>query len=315
MRIIIRTPNWLGDAVFNLPFINKVAELNEVTAVTKENLKELFYQFKVITFETNSELFCKHLKLRNEYDYYLVLPISFSSAMASFLSGTPNRVGFSFDLRDFLLTKRVKIPPDWKQKHTTLTYGLLYEDLINPKEVSFKMEIPDEFINQGIQTLKAFQLDKTPYVTVAPFAQFGTAKEWGEENLIKLSSLLSSSGIKMVILGSKKDIERSKVIQNKNIVNLVGETSLWEAAFIAKNGIAFVGGDSGLTHLAALTGANTIALFGPTPVEWTKPIGEKVRVLSTKLHCTPCEKRECPLKTKECMKRIEPESVFEFIRG
>ena len=41
----------------------------------------------------------------------------------------------------------------------------------------------------------------------------------------------------------------------------------------------FVGNDSGTTHLAAMLGAPTVALFGPTdPAVWA-PTGPRVRVL------------------------------------
>jgi ADP-heptose:LPS heptosyltransferase len=42
---------------------------------------------------------------------------------------------------------------------------------------------------------------------------------------------------------------------------------------------AFIGNDSGPTHLAAITGVPTIALFGPTnPVIW-RPLGPRIQVL------------------------------------
>ncbi|GEM_PF-5189692 len=40
-----------------------------------------------------------------------------------------------------------------------------------------------------------------------------------------------------------------------------------------------VGNDAGTTHLAAVSGATVVALFGPTPVELWRPIGPRVRVL------------------------------------
>jgi ADP-heptose:LPS heptosyltransferase len=51
------------------------------------------------------------------------------------------------------------------------------------------------------------------------------------------------------------------------------------AALIARAG-AFVGNDSGPTHLAAALGRPTVALFGPTdPAVWA-PLGPGVRVLA-----------------------------------
>ncbi len=314
MRVIIRTPNWLGDAVFNLPFIIAVSKKQEVTIVCKEYLRELFWGFPTISFNSNSELYKKHLKIGKKYDYYIVTPISFSSALAAFLSRTPERIGFSLDARDFLLTKRIKIPREWKERHTTETYALLYQELINEDKVKFELEIPEKYKLSASEILSSFDLLDKPYVCFSPFAQFGRAKEWGEENFMELANLLAKHGIKSVILGSKGDVKRSEIFKGVNYVNLTGKTSLWEAAEIARKGLAFIGGDSGLTHLSAMVGAKTIAIFGPTPVSWTSPIGKDVTIFYKKLNCSPCEKRECPLRTKECMKLVKPAEVFEVIR-
>ena len=43
---------------------------------------------------------------------------------------------------------------------------------------------------------------------------------------------------------------------------------------------AFIGNDSGITHLAAGAGVRTIALFGPTNPVVYKPIGPDVRIIT-----------------------------------
>ncbi|MBP7703534.1 MAG: lipopolysaccharide heptosyltransferase II [Candidatus Hydrothermia bacterium] len=315
MKIIVRMPNWLGDAVFNLPFLMKLSEKHEVTVVTKESLKELYFKFNTITFRNKEELYKKHLKLRGKYDAYIVTPVSFSSALAAYLARTRVRIGFSFDMRDSLLTKKIPIPKEWKQRHTTETYALLYSEFFSPSEVEFYMEIPKELCTKATKILEEYNLNRKTFIAIAPFTQFGTAKEWGEENYLNLVNLLSSIGIRTVILGTKSEIQRASYFKGNSIMNLAGKTSLWDAACIATHSLAFVGGDSGLTHLAALCGARTIAIFGPTPVEWTKPIGKTVETLYTKLPCTPCEKRECPKGIKACMNSVKPQEVFEIIRG
>jgi len=315
MKIAVRTPNWLGDIAFNLPFIHKLSESYEVTIITKEGFAEIFEGYNTITFNSKKELYLKHIKLRGKFDAYIVTPLSFSSALASFLQGAPVRVGFSFDLRDPLLTKRIKIPKDWKEKHTTKTYALLYSEFIDISQVSFKLEVPTDYKEKAIKILKEHGILDNKFVSIAPFAQFGTAKEWHLPYILELAEILKKHNAKVLILGSKKDLERSKELAHENIVNLVGKTSIWEAVQIAKYSLAFIGGDSGLTHLSSLSGANTVAIFGPTPLSWTHPLGPKVKTVQATLSCIPCEKRECPKGTNECMKLIKPERVFELIRS
>ncbi len=314
MKVAVRVPNWLGDIAFNLPMVRALSHKYNVTIITKTPFRELFHGLETITFSSNNELYRIHVSLKGTFDYYIVTPISFSSAFAAFLTAPKVRVGFSFDFRDFLLTKRIRIPEDWKKRHTTETYFLLYQDLISEKEIKFNIEIPEEYKATGENTLKSFGLITRRYVSCAPFAQFGNAKEWHTPYFIELANLLKQYDVKLVILGSKDDYIRSLKLEHENIVNLTGKTSLWDAIYITKNSIAFIGNDSGLTHMAALAGSNTIAIFGPTPSSWTRPLGPSVQVIKKDLPCAPCEMRQCPLKTKECMKLIKPEDVFELLR-
>jgi ADP-heptose:LPS heptosyltransferase len=50
------------------------------------------------------------------------------------------------------------------------------------------------------------------------------------------------------------------------------------AALLARC-VAFLGSDSGVSHLAALAGCPTVAIFGPTNPELWRPIGRRVRAL------------------------------------
>jgi ADP-heptose:LPS heptosyltransferase len=55
--------------------------------------------------------------------------------------------------------------------------------------------------------------------------------------------------------------------------------SLVEVSCCLRNAAAFVGNDSGITHLAAYLGCPTIALFGPTDPRIWGPIGRRSRIL------------------------------------
>jgi len=83
-------------------------------------------------------------------------------------------------------------------------------------------------------------------------------------------------------------------------------------AKLLKGSKAFVGNDSGFTHLAGYLGVPTIALFGPTdPTVW-KPVGPYVEVIYKNLDCSPCFPKECFLdEKKKCLKLIKTEEVLE----
>jgi len=63
------------------------------------------------------------------------------------------------------------------------------------------------------------------------------------------------------------------------------ELDLVDLAAILGRARLFIGNDSGITHLAALAGAPTVAIFGPyDPVYWA-PLGRHVAVLDAGLRC------------------------------
>ncbi len=81
-----------------------------------------------------------------------------------------------------------------------------------------------------------------------------------------------------------------------------------------KGAKAFIGNDSGFSHLASYLGIPTIAIFGPTdPRQW-KPIGPKTVVIYKKLPCSPCFPSSCQRKVeKECLKLVKEEEVLKVL--
>ena len=55
--------------------------------------------------------------------------------------------------------------------------------------------------------------------------------------------------------------------------------SLVELSHLLRTGRAFIGNDSGITHLAAYLGCPTIAVFGPTDPRIWGPIGRRTRII------------------------------------
>ena len=55
--------------------------------------------------------------------------------------------------------------------------------------------------------------------------------------------------------------------------------SLCQLADLLEGCDLYVGNDSGISHLAGLCGAPTLAIFGPTDPRLWRPLGPRVRVL------------------------------------
>jgi len=133
-------------------------------------------------------------------------------------------------------------------------------------------------------------------------------KNWQKENFLKLANILKNVKI---ILGPAEDCKFwFKNFNGEIIIN----PSFDEIIEIAKKTIAYIGNDSGISHLFSITGVKTIVIFGPTsPFIWA-PRGKNVKIVYKKVDCSPCEyakMKDC--KDKECLEKIKVEDVIPLI--
>ena len=98
----------------------------------------------------------------------------------------------------------------------------------------------------------------------------------------------------------------------KKPINLAGQTSLKELAYLYAHCHALVTTDTGPMHIAAAMGCHVIALFGPTAPWRTGPYGQGHEVLRMDVACSPCFKKRCDHMT--CMKDITVESAFRAVQ-
>jgi hypothetical protein len=100
-------------------------------------------------------------------------------------------------------------------------------------------------------------------------------KNWPFKNFLQISSYIQNHGMKVLwVLGpadeSIKPPSREPVLKNPALTDL---------AIILSCCKRYIGNDSGISHLAAATGCQSIVLFGPSdPIVWA-PRGPRVKVL------------------------------------
>jgi ADP-heptose:LPS heptosyltransferase len=77
---------------------------------------------------------------------------------------------------------------------------------------------------------------------------------------------------------------------------------------------AYVGNDSGVSHLAAALGVPTVAVFGPTDPRLWAPRGRQVRVVQHSLACWPCgvdQRRVCV--ARRCLEAVSSDEVVRAV--
>ena len=96
-------------------------------------------------------------------------------------------------------------------------------------------------------------------------------------------------------------------------IDLTGKTSLLDAIDLLSCCRLVVSNDSGLMHIAAAVGCSVAVIYGSTSREFTPPLTEKLEVLSLELPCSPCFKRTCPLKHKDCLNKLLPDKLIPVV--
>jgi ADP-heptose:LPS heptosyltransferase len=85
-----------------------------------------------------------------------------------------------------------------------------------------------------------------------------------------------------------------------------------ELLALLRSTAAYIGNDSGVSHLAAWAGIASVVIFGPTdPVRW-RPRGDSVEIVQPLLDCRPCfETAAENCAATDCLARITPGNVME----
>lgn len=147
-------------------------------------------------------------------------------------------------------------------------------------------------------------------------------KRWPAQRFRELIDLLHGENINTVVLGSREDRNViGSVLDNlpHTSTDLVGRTSLVDAAAILSGCRMLITNDSSLMHIAGLVSIPSIALFGPTDpsrIGIYPPSPYHRNLISGGTPCRPCHPdrgiKGC--ETAECMFSISLESVWEETR-
>ncbi len=258
--------------------------------------------------------------LRDEgYSKAIILPRAFKAALLPFAAGIPERVGYQGEWRSPLLTDA---RPDPNRK-TARTIDRFVALALPEGAMAAPSPRPHLILPDGARDMaaKKFPLSGAgPVLVLCPGAEFGPSKRWPAAHYGALAGMAIAAGWRVRVLGSARDAEAGAAVvaacdgaNAGQVDNLVGRTSLIEAAAILADADAVVTNDSGLMHVASAFDRRIVALYGSSSEKMTPPTSPHAQVISRDLPCRPCLKRECPLGTLACLEEISPRDVFETV--
>jgi ADP-heptose:LPS heptosyltransferase len=160
-------------------------------------------------------------------------------------------------------------------------------------------------------------LAKRGYICVMPSSRW-TGKKWPVDSYFET---LKRQSYFPVILGTKADaesVELSEKLSDAGVPHFsaVGKWNLSQTAWVLSQSKGYLGGDTGLAHLAEAVGVSALVLFGPTtPDMGFGPWRSQSRAIEIPLGCRPCGKdgRYCYRLTQkyECLKSLSPDRVLD----
>ncbi len=324
-RILVRAPNWLGDAVMAGPFLKTLAAQEPAAAMDilcRSSIAEVFRGFpgvgEIVTLAAGESPWATARRVRGRgYRTGYVLPPSFSAALSMRLAGIPVRIGHAVDFRGFLLTQA--IPLDERFHYTRRYLDLLREAGrdINPGDFHF----PRANAAEVAQVLSENGVNPTRLLAVAPGSR-ATARRWFPERFAEVINGLDARWTGAVLLGSPEDKPQADrvaaLVRKTAIVNLCGKTSLALAAGILERCAALLTNESGLMHVGWAVGTPLVVAAGPSDPQATSPFGPRVQILQHReVPCVPCIRNDCyraGSSNQECLKRITPIEVLDALR-
>jgi heptosyltransferase-2 len=321
-RILVRSSNWLGDAVMSVPAVRAIKNGRPDAHVTVAAPAKIAPMWKLIP-EVDAIIalpddslppVVRLFRQRMPFDVAILFPNSLRVALESWLSGIPRRVGYRGHWRSWLVNQIVSVPrkPQPPEHHSLRFLRIAAEcgaEVLDAERSTLKVQIhcgnQQSTINH--QPLK---------IGLCPGAEYGPAKRWLPERFAEAAAKISAqSSAQWILLGMKKDAAIGAQIETtigEHCVNRIGQTTLDQLIDELRQCRLLLTNDTGTMHLATLLGVPVVAIFGSTEPRLTGPLGNGHIVLRHHVECSPCFLRECPIDFR-CMKTVTAQEVGDAV--
>lgn len=327
-KILLRAPNWLGDAAVASPAMRAIRAKfpdAEITVMVRPSVAGVFASATFVDrvwTEPRPAGIRDWIRLAMEvrkqrYDLAVLFPNSFESAAMVFLGRARQRVGYSFDGRGWMLTRRIQ---GEKRKIHHVDYYLALANAVAADTSKPHMELtarPEDRTNARKLLAASGIPQGAGFMILSPGAAFGAAKRWGDHQFAAAAdSLAGEFGLAVAIIGSEGERSISESIRTymkQPAVVLNGRTSVETLIGLIAESALLLGNDSGPVHLASALGIPTVAVFGATDYKVAAPYGPLGRAVHVPVECSPCWLRVCPIDHR-CMTRVAPEAVSAAAR-
>ena len=224
-KMLIRSSNWLGDAVMTVPAVRAIKQGRpdaQITILTRAKLADFWRLVPeveaVISIEKGDTIFRVAKKIAIGFDVAILFPNSIRSALEVWLAGIPRRVGFESRFRDKLLNQILRkqktgTPPEHQMFHylrLAESMGAFKNDVLSTPLVGFKKQ------ESSPSNLR---------IGLCPGAEYGPAKRWLPERFAEVIATVSQQReCEWVLFGTEKDSAIGhKILKNQSLCTVIEE--------------------------------------------------------------------------------------------
>jgi heptosyltransferase-2 len=309
----------IGDVVITLPY------LQHLRNILPENTRLDFLTIEeCASIPRNLNLFDNVYAIRGGRNFKKQLAFTFLLLPKLLM----NRYDIVLDLNDAIISRLVRkilLPKAWA------TF-----DKFSPIPAGVRTQLAIEAVGLGeITAATHFSLknnlnvenilkengweNNNQLVILNPAGAFET-RNWPLENYVAFAKLWLQSfpQTQFLILGVESIKKKAEYFKNElrdDLIDLVNKTTPAQAFAIIQCVKMVLTEDSGLMHMAWVSGIPTLALFGSTRGYHAKPLGEKSFLFdSSDLPCGNCMLEVCKYRDTHCLTRYTPKMVFEKAR-
>ncbi|MCS6988365.1 MAG: glycosyltransferase family 9 protein [Chloroherpetonaceae bacterium] len=252
---------------------------------------------------------------REKYDLAILdaEQVALKYPIIAFLTGARYRLGYDVESRGFLNNV---VPPFPPSLNLVLRNKAILEFMGVPVP-STHLWLPtapeDRTAAQAI--LREFGSPSFPIV-IHQGSNF-SSKHWFKENWVRLSQkLLENPNVVLFFTGAGRERKQVEAIvselKSPRAVSLVGKTTIHVLKELIELASLFITVDTGVMHVGKSANAPMVVLMSARDYEdmWIEP-SERVTVIRKDVECKYCFGIDCPTGTKECMKLITVEEVYQ----
>ena len=327
-RILIIRPSAIGDIIMASPMIRVLRkarpqayiawladesvrglldhhpDLNEVIYWSKERWRNQIKSLHILDLLSEVRQLSADLKQRR-FDLAIDAQGLLRSRLLARISGAAVRIGLDSREPGRILMTQIVSRGDDKRPMSSEYRQLMCALGFEPEAFAPEIVLSQKDQEAAASKLRALEINKR-FVLFCPFTT-RSHKHWFPARWAEMAKYIATHfDLPILMLGSMRDSEAGRRIQalaDVPIRDLIGQTTLPEAAAIVAQAALVIGVDTGMTHMGTAFRRPTIALFGATCPYLHTPSADTI-VLYVRQTCSPCKRKPTCQGRYDCMGAI-----------